>query len=100
MIIKRIAHQVIEDHVVTPAATADENMPKVIRRIIKEEQQKQQNDPTTDLWTPAVEARYQEQVSQLAGNYRDCNNESSSFLNMHHPSTSSTSRSHGDCHIS
>lgn len=82
MIIKRVAHQAIEDYVVTPAA-ADENMPKVIRRIIKEEQQRQQDDTTSDLWTPAVEARYQEQVSQLAGKYRKCSNESSLLLIMH-----------------
>ncbi|KAI7886742.1 P-loop containing nucleoside triphosphate hydrolase protein [Lichtheimia hyalospora FSU 10163] len=63
----QVAHQAIEDYVVTPAdAATDEDMPKVIKRIIKEEQQRQQGDATTDLWTPAVEARYQEQVSQLA----------------------------------
>ena len=69
IILQQVAHQAIEDYVVTPtaAAVADEDMPKVIKRIIKEEQQRQQGDATTDLWTPAVEARYQEQVSQLAG---------------------------------
>lgn len=82
MVIKRVAHQAIEDYVVTPDI-ADENMPKVIKRIIKEEQQRQQDDTTTDLWTPAVEARYQEQVSQLAGKYRKCKKISSLLINIH-----------------
>lgn len=54
----------MEDYIISPSVRGD--MPKAIQKILEEQEKMKNEKQRPRMWTPAVEAEYQQQVDTLA----------------------------------